>query len=122
MRHSGRSLRVYRLARASTKNKNMKRAPQARQSSTLPFYAVGCLWAGAAIFIATGLREASLGAVIAGIGFAVYGFSTYRDPVVFARPLLAALEHAPSKGPIGHGLDLIAVLAIACGAILLWLG
>ena len=76
----------------------MKRAPQARESSSLPFYAIGCLWAGAAIFIAAGLRDASLGAVIAGVGFAIYGISAYRDPVVFRTPLLAALEHPPAKG------------------------
>jgi hypothetical protein len=100
----------------------MKRAPWVRESSTLPFYAITCLWAGAAIFISVGLRDASLGAVVAGIGFAVYGFSTYRDPVVFRTPLLAALERAPSKGPIEQGLDLIAIIAIACGLILLCWG
>ena len=97
-------------------------APRARESSTFPFYAIGCLWVGAAIFIATGLRDASLGAVIAGIGFAVYGFSTYRDPVVFSRPLLMALERAPVKGPVERGLDFIAIVAIACGLVVLWWG
>lgn len=98
----------------------MQRAPRPRESSTLPLYAIGCLWVGAAIFIAAGLRDASLGAVIAGIGFAVYGLSTYRDPVVFGRPLLAALERPPVKGPIDRGLDFIAIVAIACGLIVLW--
>jgi len=100
----------------------MKRAPQARESSSLPLYAIGCLWVGAAIFIAAGLRDASLGAVIAGIGFAVYGLSTYHDPVVFRRPLLAALERAPIKGPVERGLDVIAIVAIACGLLVLWWG
>ena len=98
----------------------MKRAPGARESSTLPFYAIGCLWVGAAFFIAAGLRDASLGAVVAGIGFAVYGFSTYRDPVVFRRPLLTALEHPPIKGPVERGLDFIALIAVASGLLLNW--
>jgi len=98
----------------------MRRVPRARESSSLPFYAIGCLWAGAAIFIAAGLRDASLGAVIAGIGFAVYGLSTYRDPVVFRRPLLAALVRPPIKGPIERGLDFIAIFAIASGLIVFW--
>jgi hypothetical protein len=100
----------------------MRRAPRARESSSLPFYAIGCLWVGAAIFIAAGLRDASLGAVIAGIGFAIYAVSTYRDPVVFARPLLAALEPPPIKGPVERGLDLIAIVAIGCGLVVLWWG
>jgi hypothetical protein len=100
----------------------MKRAPQVRESSTLPFYAIGCLWSGAAIFIATGWRDSSLGAVIAGIGFAVFGVSAYRDPVVFRLPLLVALERRPTKGPIERGLDLIAIVAIACGLLVLWWG
>ena len=100
----------------------MKRVTQVRESSPLPLYAIGCLSVGAAIFIAAGLRDASLGAVIAGIGFAVYGFSTYRDPVVFRRPLLAALQRPPVKGPVERGLDLIATVAIACGLALLWWG
>jgi hypothetical protein len=100
----------------------MERAPRARESSSLPFYAISCVWVGAAIFIAAGLRDASLGAVIAGIGFAVYGFSTYRDPVVFRTSLLATLERAPVKGPVERGLDLIAIVAIACGLLLLWWG
>jgi len=100
----------------------MKRAPRAHESSVLPFYAIGCLGVGAAIFIAAGLRDASLGAVIAGIGFAVYAFSTYRDPVVFSRPWLATLERPPVKGPVEFGLDLIAIVAIAGGLLVLWLG
>jgi hypothetical protein len=100
----------------------MKRAPRARESGTLHFYLLGCLWTGAAIFIAAGLRDASLGAVIAGLGFAVYGVSMYRDPVVFSRPLLEALERSPSKGPIERGLDLIAIVAIAYGLLVLWAG
>jgi len=100
----------------------MKRAPPVRESGTLPLYVIGCLWVGAAIFIAAGLRDASLGAVIAGIGFAVYGFSTWRDPVVFRTPLLAALERPPVKSPVERGLDLIAIVAIACGLLVLWWG
>jgi hypothetical protein len=100
----------------------MRRAPQVRESNVLPFYAIGCLCVGAAIFIAAGLRDASLGAVIAGIGFAVYGVSTYRDPVFFRTPLLAALERPPVKGPVERGLDLIAIVAIACGILVLWWG
>jgi hypothetical protein len=76
----------------------MKPAPRVRESNVLLFYAIGCVWVGAAIFIAAGLRDASLGAVIAGVGFAIYGISAYRDPVVFRTPLLAALEHPPAKG------------------------
>jgi len=106
--------------RLPKKNKKMKRAPLVRESSSLPFYAVGCLGVGAAIFIAAGLRDASVGAVTAGIGFAVYAVSTYRDPVVFSRPLLRALERAPSKGPLERGLDLIAIVAIAGGLLVLW--
>jgi hypothetical protein len=98
----------------------MKRAPLVRESSSLPFYAIGCLVVGAAIFVAAGLRDASLGAVIAGIGFAVYAVSTYRDPVVFRRPLLSALERAPIKGPVERGLDLIAIVAITGGLLVLW--
>ena len=113
---------VYRLATAFEKEQEMKRAPRARESSTLPSYVIGCLWVGAAIFIAAGLRDASLGAVIAGIGFAVYGISTYRDPVVFRTPLLAALERQPFKRPVERGLDLIAIVAIACGLVVLWWG
>ena len=97
----------------------MRRAPRVRESNVLPSYAIGCLWVGAAIFIAAGLRDASVGAVIAGIGFAVYGVSTYRDPVVFRRPLLAALERPPVKGPVERGLDFIAIVAIACGLLVL---
>ncbi len=97
----------------------MTRAPRVRESSILPFYAIGCLWVGAALFIAAGLRDASVGAVIAGLGFAVYGFSTYRDPVVFRTPLLAVLKHPPAKGPVERGLDVIAIVAIACGLIVL---
>jgi hypothetical protein len=119
--HAGRR-RAYRLATAFEKEQEMKRAPQVRESSTIPFYVIGCLWAGAAIFVAAGLRDASLGAVIAGIGFAVYGFSTYRDPVVFSTPLHAALERAAIKGPIERGLDVIAIVAIACGLLVMWGG
>ena len=97
----------------------MKRALRAGESGSLPFYVIGCLSVGAAIFIATGLRNASLGAVIAGIGFAVYAVSTYRDPVVFRRPLLSALERAPTKGPVELGLDLIALVTIAGGLLVL---
>jgi hypothetical protein len=85
-------------------------------------YVLGCLWTGAAIFIAAGLRDASLGAVIAGIGFAVYGVSTYRDPVVFRRPLLDAISRPPVKRPIERGLDVIAIVAIACGLLVVWNG
>jgi hypothetical protein len=108
--------------RVSKKNKNMKPAPRVRESNVLPFYAIGCLWVGAAIFIAAGLRDASLGAVIAGLGFAIYGISTYRDPVVFRTPLLEALERPPIKGPVERGLDLIAIVAIACGLLVLGWG
>jgi len=101
---------------------NVKHAPRIRDSGALPVYAIACLWAGAAIFIAAGLRDASLGTVIAGIGFAVYGFSTYRDPIVFRRPLLVALRHPPIKGPVERGLDFIAIIAIACGLLVLWWG
>jgi hypothetical protein len=97
----------------------MRLAPQVRESEVLPVYAIGCLWVGAAIFIAAGLRDASLGAVIAGIGFALYGVSAYRDPVVFRRPLLAALERPSVKGPVERGLDVIAIVAIACGLLVL---
>jgi len=97
----------------------MQRAPRIRESGALSFYVLGCLWTGAAIFVAAGLREASLGAVIAGLGFAVYGVSTYRDPVVFQRPLRDALARPPTKGPIERGLDLIALVAIACGLLVL---
>jgi len=100
----------------------VKRLPQARESNVLPLYVVGCLWVSAAIFIAAGLRDASVGAVIAGIGFAVYGISTYRDPAVFGRPLLAALDRPALKGPVERGLDLIAIVAIACGLLVLWWG
>ena len=100
----------------------MKRAPQTRESSSLPFYAIGCLGVGAAIFIATGLRDASVGAVIAGIGFAVYGVSTYRDPIVFRQTLIATLERPPVKGPVERGLDLIATVVTACGLLVLWWG
>ncbi len=100
----------------------MKLAPRVLESRSLPFYVIGCLWVGAAIFIASGLRDASVGAVVAGIGFALYGISAYRNPVVFRKPLLAALERPPIKGPIEHGLDLIAIVAIACGLVVLWWG
>jgi hypothetical protein len=100
----------------------MKRPPEARESTVLPLYAIGCLWVGAAIFIAAGLRDASVGAVIAGIGFAVYGVSTYRDPILFSRPLLATLERPPVKPLVERGLDLIAIVAIASGLLVLWFG
>jgi hypothetical protein len=100
----------------------MKRVPRVRESNTLPLYAIGCLWAAAAIFIAVGLRDTSLGAVIAGIGFAVYGYSTYRDPVAFSTPLLTALERPPLKGTVERGLDFIAIVAIACGMLVVCLG
>jgi hypothetical protein len=100
----------------------MRHAPRVRESNILPLYAIGCLWAGAAIFVAAGLRDASLGAVIAGIGFAVYGVSTYRDPIVFRTRLIAALESPPVKGLVERGLDLIAIVAIACGLLMLWWG
>jgi hypothetical protein len=98
----------------------MKRVVPIRASKTLPVYAILCLCAGAAIFISTGLRDESLGSVIAGIGFLVYGVSTYRDPVVFSTPLVEAMRRAPAKGPIEHGLDLIALLAVASGLLLNW--
>jgi hypothetical protein len=113
---------VYRLDTAFEKNENMKSAPRVRESDVLPFYAIGCLWVGAAIFSAAGLRDASLGAVIVGVGFAIYGVSAYREPVVFRTPLLAALEHPLTKGPVERGLDLIAIVAIACGLVVLWWG
>lgn len=91
-----------------------------RESKTLPAYVIFCLCTGAAIFIASGLRDESLGSVIAGIGFLIYGVSTYRDPVVFRTPLVEALRHAPTKGPIERGLDLIALLAVASGLVLNW--
>ncbi len=97
----------------------MRPAPQVRESKVLPVYVIACLWVGAAIFIAAGLRDASLGAVIAGIGFALYGISACRDPVVFRTPLLAALEQPPLKGPVERGLDVIAIVAIACGLLVL---
>jgi hypothetical protein len=98
----------------------VKRAPKTRESATLPLYAIGCLLTGAATFVAAGLRDASLGAVIAGIGFAVYGVSTYRDPVVFRRSLLASLACPPVKRPVERGLDLIAMVSIAVGLLVLW--
>jgi hypothetical protein len=98
----------------------MKRAAPSRESKTLPVYAILCLWTGAAIFIATGLRDESLGSVIAGIGFLLYGVSTYRDPVVFSTPLVEALRRAPVKGPIERGLDLIALFTVASGLLLNW--
>jgi hypothetical protein len=98
----------------------MKRAVPIRESKTLPVYAILCLWTGAAIFIATGLRDESLGSVIAGIGFLIYGVSTYRDPVVFSTPLVEALRRTPTKGPIERGLDLVALFAVASGLLLNW--
>jgi len=98
----------------------MKRTLPIRESKTLPVYAILSLWTGAAIFIAAGLRDESLGSVIAGIGFLVYGVSTYRDPVVFRTTLLEALRRTPTKRPIERGLDLIALLAVASGVLLNW--
>ena len=98
----------------------MKRTLPIRESKTLPVYAILCLWTGAAIFIASGLRDESLGSVIAGLGFLVYGVSTYRDPVVFRTTLVEALRRPPSKGPIERGLDFIALITVASGLLLNW--
>jgi len=98
----------------------MSRFPRSRDSKTLPWFAVGCLACGSAIFVATGLRDESVGAVLAGVGFAVYALSTYRDPIVFRAPLLEALRVAPAKAPLEHGLDLIAALLVAGGLLLRW--
>jgi hypothetical protein len=98
----------------------MKRPLPVRESKTLHVYTVLCLVTGAAIFIASGLRDESLGSAIAGVGFLVYAWSTYRDPVVFKTPLLEALRRAPVKGPIERGLDLIALLAVSSGLLLRW--
>src|SRR5262249_39704413 len=120
--HAFRAARVssrYGFRKRTKRIRTMKRAPRVRESHVLPFYVIGCLWTGAAIFIAAGLRDASLGAVIAGIGFALYGVSVYRDPVVFRTPLLAALARPPTKSPIERGLDLIAIAAVACGLLVL---
>lgn len=101
----------------------MSRVLSSRESKTLPWFVIGCLVCGAAIFIATGLRDESLGAVLAGIGFAVYAVSTYRDPVVFRMPLPEALRvAAAAKGPLEQGLDLIAALLVAGGFVLRWSG
>jgi flagellar biosynthesis/type III secretory pathway ATPase len=83
-------------------------------------FAVGCVLVGAALFISTGLRDESLGSVIAGFGFALYGLSTYLDPVVFETPLLEALRRAPVKAPLEQGLDVIAALLVASGLLLRW--
>ncbi len=98
----------------------MKRALPIRESKTLPMYAILCLCTGAAIFIVSGWRDESLGSVMAGIGFAIYAVSTYRDPVVFRTPLVEALRRTPTKGPIERGLDLIALLTVASGLLLNW--
>jgi hypothetical protein len=98
----------------------MKRTLPIRESKILPVYVIMCLWTGAAIFIASGLRDESLGSVIAGIGFLIYGASTYRDPVVFRTSLVEALRRTPSKGPIERGLDLIALVSVASGLLLNW--
>ena len=98
----------------------MSRVPRPRESKTLPSFVLGCLACGAAIFVATGLRAESLGAVLAGLGFAVYALSTYRDPVVFRTPLLQALRVAPVKATLEQGLDLIAALLVAFGLLLSW--
>jgi len=100
----------------------MSRSPVSRQSNTLPWFALGCLLSGAAIFIGTGLRDESLGSVIAGMGFALYGISIYRDPVVFRTPLLEALRRAPTKGPMELGFDVIALLLVTSGLLLRWSG
>jgi hypothetical protein len=99
---------------------NMKQAQPIRESKTLPLYAILCLWTGAGIFIASGLRDQALGSVVAGIGFLIYGASTYRDPVVFRTPLIEALRRTPVKGPIERGLDFIALMAVAGGLLLNW--
>jgi hypothetical protein len=98
----------------------MSRSPPSRQSNALPWFVLGCVLSGAAIFIATGLRDDSLGSVIAGIGFVVYGISTYRDPVVFRTPLVEALRRAPVKGLVEQGLDVIALLLVTGGFLLRW--
>jgi hypothetical protein len=98
----------------------MSRFPPSRESKTLPWFVVACLLCAAALFIATGLRDESLGAVLAGVGFAVYGISTYRDPVVFRTPLLVTLRVAPVKSPFEQGLDLIALSLVASGLLLRW--
>jgi hypothetical protein len=98
----------------------MSRLPPSRKSKTLPWFAVGCVLCGAAIFIATGIRDESLGTVLAGIGFAIYGLSAYLDPVVFETPLLDALRRAPVKAPLEQGLDLISALLVAGGLLLRW--
>ena len=113
---------AYRHATAIEEEREHEASAADSRIRNLPLYAIGCLSAGAAIFIAARLRDASLGAVIAGIGFALYGVSAYRDPVVFRKPLLAALARPPIKGPIELGLDLIAIVAIACGLLVLWWG
>jgi hypothetical protein len=98
----------------------MKRTLPIRESQTLPANVLLCLFTGAAIFIASGLRDESLGSVIAGIGFLIYGVSTYRDPVVFRTTLVEALRRTPTKGPIERGLDLIAIVTVASGLLLRW--
>jgi hypothetical protein len=98
----------------------MKRTLPIRESQTLPAYVLLSLFTGAAIFIASGLRDESLGSVIAGIGFLIYGVSTYRDPVVFRTTLVEALRRTPTKGPIERGLDLIAIVTVASGLLLRW--
>ena len=98
----------------------MKRTLPIREAKTLPAYAIFCLLTGAAIFIASGLRDESLGSVIAGLGFLIYGVSTYRDPVVFRTTLVEALRRTPTKGPIERGLDFIALMAVASGLLLNW--
>ena len=100
----------------------MKRTSPIRESKTLPVYVILCLVTGAAIFISSGLRDESLGNVIAGLGFAIYAWSTYRDPVVFRTPLLEALRRTPTKGPVENGLDFIALMAVASGLLMSWAG
>ena len=98
----------------------MSRARRSKKSKTLAPFAVGCVLVGAAIFVATGLRDESLGTVLAGLGFAVFGLSTYLNPIVFETPLLEALRRAPVKAPLEQGLDVIAVLLVASGLLLRW--
>jgi hypothetical protein len=98
----------------------VKRIVPTRESKTLPYYAILCLFTGAAIFLASGLRDQRLGSVIAAIGFVVYGVSTWRDPVVFRTTLPEALRRTPTKAPLERGLDFIAVFAVASGLLLNW--
>jgi hypothetical protein len=116
--HMGPAVRVSSRYGYRKRTRTMKPAPRVHESKVLPFYAIGCFWVGAAIFIAAGLRDASLGAAIAGIGFAVYGVSTYRDPVVFRRPLLAALEPGRSRARSSAG-SISSRSSRSCGLLVL---